>query len=113
VRIAGSPPPDLDRAVDHAAYRIVQEALTNAVRHGEPGHASVEIEYGRGRIDVRVRNGLRGSDVSRSNPETAGLGLRGMRERVALVDGVLFAGPTPAGEWLVEARLAWDRERRS
>ena len=92
---------DLPRALNQTAYRIIQEALTNAVRHGAPGPASVEIRRGDGRVELRIRNRLR-PGAGRSQP---GFGVRGMRERASLLDGDLTAGPTPDGQWLVEARL--------
>ena len=101
-RNRGQRPP----AVDHAAYRIVQEALTNAVRHGDTGRVTVDLIDRPGELDVRVRNPLRDGAIR----ATPGFGVRGMRERASLFDGELAAGPTPDGEWLVHARLRWSPE---
>jgi signal transduction histidine kinase len=87
----------LPSGVDRAAYRIVQEALTNAARHGD-GNASVEIAYGAEAVEVTVTNpagnGARGD----------GHGIIGMRERAALLGGTLHAG-VRAGRFEVQARL--------
>jgi signal transduction histidine kinase len=100
----------LPRAVDHAAYRIVQEGLTNAVRHGASGRATVDIEHADGELRLRIRNPVRDAAAPAGAP---GLGLRGMRERAGLFDGELTAGPAGDGEWLVDARLRWPTEPTS
>jgi signal transduction histidine kinase len=92
---------DLPRALDQTAYRIIQEALTNAVRHGAAGAASVEIRRGDAWLELRIRNRL---PAGARRPEP-GFGIGGMQERASLLDGRLTAGPTPDGEWLVETRL--------
>ncbi|MFL5754800.1 MAG: sensor histidine kinase [Chloroflexota bacterium] len=102
--------PAVPRAVDHAAYRIVQEGLTNAVRHGASGRATVDIEQADGELRLRIRNAVRDASAPAGTP---GLGLRGMRERAALFDGELTAGPAGEGEWLVDARLRWPMEAAS
>jgi signal transduction histidine kinase len=91
----------LPRALDQTAYRIIQEALTNAVRHGAPGQASVEIRRNAGQLELRIRNRLR-AGARRPEP---GFGVRGMLERASLLDGRLTAGPTSDGDWLVETSL--------
>lgn len=79
------------------AYRIVQESLTNAVRHGDGGPISVLIDARTDRTRIIVRNG------GTSHPRhPSGTGITAMNERVAAVGGTLSAGPV-AGEWLVEA----------
>jgi two-component system sensor histidine kinase UhpB len=84
-------------------YRVVQEGLNNAVRHGRPGR--IEIEVARletGEILARVSDdGAPGAQT-----ESAGYGLRGMRERVAAAGGRLSVGREPRGGWTVAARLA-------
>lgn len=88
-----------------AAFRVVQEGLTNALRHA-PG-SSVEIVVrsddanGRGLV-VRVENGAQGVD-RQLVPAGTGTGLRGLRERVQSVGGTCVAGPSDAGGWLLEA----------
>jgi signal transduction histidine kinase len=90
----------LAAGVDLTAYRIVQEALTNALKHAGPAPARVAVRYGRERLDVEVVNEgpLRGNG-------TPGHGLIGMRERVALYGGTLSAAPTAEGGFRVHAQL--------
>ena len=100
----------LPAGVDLSAYRIVQEALTNAVKHGGPGRAVVLVRYGDHELQLRIWDEGRpaGGDGSppRGRPETApGRGLLGMKERVGLFGGELRAGPGPNGGFTVEARL--------
>ena len=86
--------------VDHAAYRIVQEALTNVSRHAGGASALVRIAYRPDRLTVRVDDdGVGGPPVS------PGIGLTGMRERVTGLGGRLRAGPRPGGGFTVEADL--------
>ena len=82
-------PRRLERPVDQAAYRILQEALTNAARHGT-GKARVEIAFGDAGIELTVVNAAAGDTVARSN---GGHGLIGMRERATLLGGRLEAAP--------------------
>ncbi|MDO8187885.1 histidine kinase, partial [Conexibacter sp. CPCC 205706] len=102
-----------------AAYRIVQEALTNARKHGGAGPVGARVARERGRLAIEVRNSLASpvalADAApaaalplTASPATAagsGLGLAGMRERVRVYDGWLTAGPDDAGDWLVRAEL--------
>ncbi|GLZ13851.1 two-component sensor histidine kinase [Actinomadura sp. NBRC 104425] len=98
--VAGRPR-ELPAAVELAAYRIVQESLTNALKHAGPGRAEVLLEYRPGGVAVTVRSPL-GPDGSRL--PGAGSGLVGMRERAAVLDGTFTAGPEgPA--WVVRAEL--------
>jgi signal transduction histidine kinase len=90
----------LPPAVDWAAYRIVQEALTNAYKHGRDGVAELRIEYAAEAVVIDVQN-LVNSDVVR--PDAAGHGLTGMRERAIAVGGTLTAGPNGAGRFHVHA----------
>jgi signal transduction histidine kinase len=90
-------PPD----VDQAAYRVVQEALTNAVRHTVDATASVEITYGSGCLTVRVEDDGAGS---RQSP-VPGFGLIGMRERVSALGGQLRAEPGTTRGFSVLAEL--------
>jgi signal transduction histidine kinase len=91
-------------SVDLAAYRILQEALTNAARHGDGG-ASVEVEFGRRALEVSVVNAV--SDGA-GDESGGGHGLVGMRERAALLGGSLEAGARN-GRFHVRARLPLDR----
>ncbi len=98
--IMSGPVRALDPGVELAAYRIVQEALTNSRRHAPGAAADVELRYSAGDLLVRVRdNGPGGSS------EPGGHGLIGMRERAQAVGGSLRAGPAPGGGFLVEATL--------
>jgi signal transduction histidine kinase len=100
--VEGDPRP-LPAGIDLSAYRIVQEALTNSLKHAGPARASVRVRYGRDALEVQVTDdGLGGLGVG------DGHGLIGMRERVALFDGVLETGPRPDGGYRVAARLPLD-----
>jgi signal transduction histidine kinase len=90
-------PPD----VDQAAYRVVQEALTNASRHAVDATASVEITYGRRSLTVRVEDDGAGS----RHPPVPGFGLIGMRERVTALGGSLSAEPGETRGFSVRAEL--------
>ncbi|WP_181775885.1 sensor histidine kinase [Amycolatopsis pittospori] len=96
-------PPALPAAVDLTAYRIAQEALTNAAKHAAGGRAVLDISSGGGILTVEVRNDLRPGSGSGDDGGT-GLGLLNMRERAAAVGGTLAAGPSGGG-WLVRAEL--------
>ncbi|MBA3907656.1 MAG: sensor histidine kinase, partial [Pseudonocardiales bacterium] len=92
----------LDPGIELTAYRIVQEALTNARRHAPGAAVDVELHYTGDALYLRVRdNGPGPPDDGR----TAGHGLVGMRERIAMAGGTLWAGDAPAGGFLVEAAL--------
>jgi signal transduction histidine kinase len=100
----------LPPGIDLSAYRIVQEALTNALRHGASGRARVLVRYGERDLELRVWN--EGSPAQGNGsppvaePATApGRGLLGMQERVRLFGGELRAGPGPGGDFTVDARL--------
>jgi signal transduction histidine kinase len=97
----------LPAAVDRGAYRIIQEALTNAARHGN-GNARVQIVFGERELDVLVENVLVPGRPARS--ESGGHGLVGMRERAALLGGSLEAGPHE-GRFEVRARLPVPEDR--
>ncbi|MGW5414948.1 sensor histidine kinase [Actinomadura geliboluensis] len=90
---------------DLAAFRIVQEALTNVTRHAGPGPvtARVRIAYGEHEIVVRVEDDGRGAPLLDDRP--GGSGLRGMRERAAALGGTFDAGPRPGGGFRVRAGL--------
>ncbi|EMD23957.1 sensor histidine kinase [Amycolatopsis azurea] len=95
--------PHLPAAVDLTAYRIAQEALTNAAKHAAGGRAVLDIRADGGILTVEVRNDLRPGSGSGDDGGT-GLGLLNMRERAAAVGGTLAAGPSGGG-WLVRAEL--------
>ena len=91
---------ELPAAVDLAAYRIVQEALTNVTRHAAARHAEVVVSYGSDDVTVAVTDDGRGGA-----PVAPGNGLTGMRERAAALGGTLVAGPRSEGGFSVRAVL--------
>jgi signal transduction histidine kinase len=121
LEVVGTPGP-LAPGVDLTAYRIVQEALTNTIRHAQASRAAVTLSYEPGYITVCVADsgpgggpppGENGSAAAAGpgsprrvpQPAGAGLGLAGIAERVASCGGNLTVGPTPAGGFAVTARL--------
>jgi signal transduction histidine kinase len=94
------PPFPLGAAAELTAYRIVQEALTNTLRHAAARHARVTISYDEPEVRIRVAD-----DGIPAVPNGHGHGIDGMRERAALHRGALHAGPADGGGWLVEATL--------
>jgi signal transduction histidine kinase len=98
---------ELPAGVDVSAYRIVQEALTNVVKHAGPATATVVVRYGRRAVEVEVTDDGRGS----VNGSTNGHGLVGMRERIELHGGTLEAGGRSAGGFAVKARLPLETVR--
>lgn len=104
----GGVPVELPEGQQLAIYRIVQEALTNALKHGGPGvRASVEIDYNSSDLVVRVSDDGRGA-AAPSSP--GGHGLIGMRERVGLYGGAVSAAPRQGGGYEVLARLPMAKE---
>ncbi|MFI7012495.1 sensor histidine kinase [Streptomyces sp. NPDC050145] len=100
----------LPAPVELAAYRIVQESLTNALKHASPGPVTVEVDRTGERVEVRVTSPFGDRDGPRA--PGSGAGLVGMRERAALLDGSFAAGPedSPAGKiWRVRAELPLTR----
>jgi signal transduction histidine kinase len=98
----------LPAAVDVSAYRIVQEALTNVLKHAGCAHAEVSIGYVEDAVTIEVSDdgpGAREAGLVWAEPTQGGRGLTGMRERVALFGGELRAGPRPDGGFTVRARL--------
>lgn len=110
VRQAGTPvqlhiqgtPAILPTTVDLSSYRIIQEALTNTMKHAGPeASAQVTLTYGKKELRLHI------SDNGTARPDSAGIGngLRGMRERAELLRGELVAGPGPHGGFVIQARL--------
>lgn len=93
----------LPPTVDVSAYRIVQEALTNTLKHAQASRANVYVRYLPGAVEVEVVDN--GHATLASHGRLGGLGLIGMRERAALHGGQLTAGPAPGGGFLVRAKL--------
>jgi signal transduction histidine kinase len=112
VAVSGTPRP-LPEGVDLSAYRIVQEALSNAMRHAPGSAVQVMLSYGEAALHIEVRNGgsPAGAQVTGTPHNGSGLaqggrhGIIGMRERAAMLGGNLRAGPTGDGEFLVTAAL--------
>ncbi|MES9542765.1 histidine kinase [Actinomadura sp. NPDC000600] len=99
--VEGEPRP-LPAEADLAAFRIVQEALTNVTRHSGATSAAVRIRYGADHVVLSVEDdGTPGS----SPPSADGSGIRGMRDRAETLGGTLDAGPAPNGGFTVRARL--------
>jgi signal transduction histidine kinase len=96
-------PNGVSPGVELAAYRIVQEALTNVLKHAGPAHAEVRLGYRPGQIDIEVSDDGRGL-ATRGRP---GHGIVGMRERVAMYGGTLEAGPGRGGGFRVVAQLPY------
>ncbi len=103
----GTPRP-LPPGVDLAAFRIVQEALTNVTRHAGPATATVSLAYDERELTVEVDDDGRGGPPSSSNGSGAGNGIPGMHERAAALGGALEAGPKPGGGFRVRASLPLD-----
>ena len=93
--------------VSLAAYRIVQEALTNVVRHASPAQAHVSLKIGDGQVVIEVTDDGAGRAAGAAMPGSGGHGTIGMHERAALYGGELVAGPQPEGGWRVVAHLPY------
>ena len=100
VRVEGSPRP-LPAVLDHSAYRVVQEALTNTLKHAGPAHAEVRVRFEPEWLELTVEDDGAGSAAN----GPPGYGLIGMRERATLFGGRLDAGPRPTGGFAVHARF--------
>jgi len=109
VRAAGLPveleiegaPHELPPGVDLAAYRVVQEALTNALKYAGPAHAWVSVNWTDAGLELTISNDGRSDGAGREG----GQGLDGMRERVSLYGGEIASGPREGGGYVVRARL--------
>lgn len=106
LRVDGAQP--LPSMIDSTAYRIVQEALTNVLRHARAASAEVRVRYLPDRVELRVRDDGRGGA-----PVVPGNGLTGMRERAALLGGTLIAAPLHPHGFAVTASLPLDRAAAS
>lgn len=95
---------DLPPGLDLAAFRVVQEALTNVLKHAGPTRTRVRLDYGECTLVVDVLDAGRGSPApTAAIPAGTGRGLIGLRERISLYGGELDAGPRPGGGWRVRA----------
>jgi signal transduction histidine kinase len=107
VHVEGEPFP-LPRAIDLSAYRIVQEGLTNALKHAHASHADVTVRYRPDKVELEVADDGKGAATSNG----LGHGLVGIRERVNIYGGEMSAGVAPAGGFILSARLPVDRYQR-
>jgi signal transduction histidine kinase len=98
---------DLPAGIALAVYRIVQESLTNIVKHAAPARAQVVIQQDGGEVRIEVTDD--GPGVRTLPGTAAGHGLVGMRERVMMYGGEFTAGPRAEGGFAVSARLPCDR----
>ena len=101
LRVLGEPEP-LPAGLDLSAYRIVQEGLTNSLKHAGAGRAEVTVAYEADGLRLEVRDDGR---TNGTGPDRNGHGLVGIRERVKIFGGEMSAGQAPGGGFLVRARL--------
>jgi signal transduction histidine kinase len=97
----------LPRAIDLSAYRIVQEGLTNALKHARASHADVTVRYGHDELEIEVRDNGEGG----STDEGFGHGLVGVRERVKIYGGEMTAGTASGGGFILSTRLPISGDR--
>jgi signal transduction histidine kinase len=100
-------PSRLPGAIDLSAYRIIQEGLTNALKHARASHADVVLRYGPGELHIEVRDDGEGSSTS----DGLGHGLVGIRERVKIFGGEMTAGNAKEGGFILSARLPLSGDR--
>src|SRR3954451_1500052 len=102
----------LESGVDLSAFRIVQEALRNTLKHAGPAKAQVTLKYGEHDVEVDVSDNGHGVRAPADNGAVTGHGLLGMRERVAMLGGEIEAGYRKDGGFGVHAKLPLEREER-
>jgi signal transduction histidine kinase len=102
IDITGVPPLPIPPAVDLAAYRIVQESLTNSIRHAGPATATVRVSYDDGEVCLQIADTGR---ATKPHNGATGHGLIGMRERALAVGGTLNVSQPTAGGFQITARL--------
>jgi len=109
MRTTGEPSP-VPEDVGLSVYRIVQEALTNALKHAGPARAEVHLDYGED-LEITVTDNGRGAAAALAGPTApgAGRGTTGMRERAAMLGGTFAAGPRPGGGYRVRAVIPFQR----
>jgi signal transduction histidine kinase len=110
VRIDGDRPA-VPAGVDLSAYRVVQEALTNVIKHAGRTRAVVAVRYSKDQVTIEVDDDGAARGETRSVPAPGGHGLVGMRERVAMYDGEVEAGPRPDGGFRVAVRMPFGEAR--
>jgi signal transduction histidine kinase len=97
----------LPRAIDLSAYRIIQEGLTNALKHASASHADVTVHYGSNELQIEIRDDGRGTATT----DGLGHGLVGMRERVKIYGGEMTVGTSTGGGFVLSTRLPMSGER--
>jgi signal transduction histidine kinase len=107
--VEGTPPSPLPAGVDLSAYRIVQEALTNTLKHAQAGHADVRVQYRASGIELAITDD--GTPPDKSGVPSHGHGLVGMRERASLYGGSLHAGPRKPAGYEIQATLPFETSR--
>jgi signal transduction histidine kinase len=101
VRVEGHVRP-LPKSVDVSAYRIVQESLTNVLKHAQARRAQVAVRYGVESLELQITDDGRGAPAA---PEGTSYGLLGMRERAMILGGSMTAGSVEGGGFEVHVRL--------
>jgi signal transduction histidine kinase len=104
LRIDGEPR-ELTPGLDLVAFRVVQEALTNAIKHAGPARALVRVRFTTGTLELEISDTGRGPALTDGDPATTGQGLLGMRERLVLYGGELQTGRSRGGGFRVRARI--------
>ncbi|HEY0536759.1 MAG TPA: sensor histidine kinase [Actinoallomurus sp.] len=99
----------LPSGTDLCAYRVVQESLTNVLKHAGPANARVELDYGERTLELQIKDDGAKAQAYRESPTAHGI--RGMRERAELYGGVLTAGPAKEGGFTVIMRLPMEDAR--
>jgi signal transduction histidine kinase len=107
LHVDGDPVP-LPRAIDLSAYRIVQEGLTNALKHARATRADVTVSYGNDDLQIEIRD----DGIGTATSDTLGHGLVGMRERVKIYGGEMSAGTANGGGFVLNTRLPLTGARR-
>jgi signal transduction histidine kinase len=107
LQVEGEPVP-LTRTLDLSAYRVVQEGLTNALRHARASRAEVVVRYGSERLQIDVRDDGQGNSVS----DGFGHGFVGVRERVRIYGGEMTAGAAAEGGFIFRTSFPIHGERR-
>ena len=116
-KVVDGEPARLPQTVDMSVYRIVQEALTNTLKHAGPASVEVHVRYLERAVEVEITDDGRGGLAEKgrgraSSGNSHGRGLVGMRERVRLFRGELETGPRPSGGYRVRARLPLEEHAR-
>jgi signal transduction histidine kinase len=112
LRTDGDPRP-MDSSTDIALYRIAQEMLTNALRHGNGDPIELMLSYGDERFELAAANGVDPGDSADPARDRPRLGLAGIRDRARIFDGELVSGPGPGGRsWRTAVSFAWPARER-